>query len=111
MESLFLLAFGEEKSLAAPAMTGSEAFFNKLLKARHEAPMLQVSSYALEELLLCATGCQSVFCDILCFPNDYPSVRIVLSFPYGACHENESSDTSFQDNGDSGRSSISKWKA
>jgi len=31
MESLFLLAFGEEKSLAAPAMTGSEAFFNKLL--------------------------------------------------------------------------------
>jgi hypothetical protein len=32
MESLFLLAFGEEKSLAAPAMTGSEAFFNKLLE-------------------------------------------------------------------------------
>jgi len=32
MESLFLLAFGEEKSRAAPAMTGSEAFFNKLLK-------------------------------------------------------------------------------
>jgi GGDEF domain-containing protein len=32
MESLFLLAFGEEKSLAAPAMTGSEAFFNKLLR-------------------------------------------------------------------------------
>jgi hypothetical protein len=31
MESLFLLAFGEEKSLAAPAMTGSDAFFNKLL--------------------------------------------------------------------------------
>jgi hypothetical protein len=31
MESLFLLAFGEEKSLVAPAMTGSEAFFNKLL--------------------------------------------------------------------------------
>ena len=31
MESLFLLVFGEEKSLAAPAMTGSDAFFNKLL--------------------------------------------------------------------------------
>src|ERR1039458_868281 len=31
MESLFLLAFGEEKSLAAPAMTGSDVFFNKLL--------------------------------------------------------------------------------
>jgi hypothetical protein len=26
------LAFEEEKSLAAPAMTGSEAFFNKLLE-------------------------------------------------------------------------------
>ena len=33
MESLFLLAFGEEKSLAAPAMTGSDAFFNKLLES------------------------------------------------------------------------------
>jgi hypothetical protein len=31
MESLFLLAFGEEKFLAAPAATGPEAFFNKLL--------------------------------------------------------------------------------
>ena len=31
MESLFLLAFGEEEFLAALAMTGSEAFFNKLL--------------------------------------------------------------------------------
>jgi hypothetical protein len=32
MESLFLLVFGEKKSLAAPAMTGSDAFFNKLLR-------------------------------------------------------------------------------
>jgi len=31
MESLFLLAFGEEEFLAALAMTGLEAFFNKLL--------------------------------------------------------------------------------
>jgi hypothetical protein len=31
MESLFLLAFGEEEFLSALAMTGSEAFFNKLL--------------------------------------------------------------------------------
>jgi hypothetical protein len=38
MESLFLLAFGEEKSLAAPAMTGSEAFFNKLLEVASEEP-------------------------------------------------------------------------
>src|ERR1035441_1530476 len=34
MESLFLLAFGEEQSLAAAAMTGSEVFFNKLLEDR-----------------------------------------------------------------------------
>ena len=32
MESLFLLAFGEEEFLAALGMTGSETFFNKLLK-------------------------------------------------------------------------------
>jgi len=32
MESLFLLAFGEEEFLAALAMTGLEAFFNKLLE-------------------------------------------------------------------------------
>jgi hypothetical protein len=31
MESLFLLAFGEEEFLAALAMASSEAFFNKLL--------------------------------------------------------------------------------
>jgi hypothetical protein len=31
MESLFLLAFGEKKFLAALAITGSEPFFNKLL--------------------------------------------------------------------------------
>jgi|HubBroStandDraft_2_1064218.scaffolds.fasta_scaffold271516_1 hypothetical protein len=31
MESLFLLAFGEEDFLASVAMAGSEAFFNKLL--------------------------------------------------------------------------------
>jgi hypothetical protein len=31
MESLFLLAFGEEEFIAALAMTGLEAFFNKLL--------------------------------------------------------------------------------
>ena len=31
MESHFLLAFGEEEFLAPLAMTGSEAFFNKLL--------------------------------------------------------------------------------
>jgi hypothetical protein len=31
MESLFLLAFGEEEFLASLAMAGSEAFFNKLL--------------------------------------------------------------------------------
>jgi hypothetical protein len=31
MESLFLLALGEEEFLAALAMTGLEAFFNKLL--------------------------------------------------------------------------------
>ena len=31
MESLFLLAFGEEEFLAALGMTGSETFFNKLL--------------------------------------------------------------------------------
>jgi len=37
MESLFLLAFGEEKFLAAPAMTGSEAFFNKLLEGNSKA--------------------------------------------------------------------------
>jgi len=34
MESLFLLAFGEEEFLAALAMTGLEAFFNKLLDWR-----------------------------------------------------------------------------
>ena len=32
METHFLLAFGEEEFLAPLAMTGSEAFFNKLLK-------------------------------------------------------------------------------
>jgi hypothetical protein len=32
MESLFLLALGEEEFLAALAMTGLEAFFNKLLE-------------------------------------------------------------------------------
>ena len=32
MESLFLLAFGEEEFLAALGMTGSGTFFNKLLK-------------------------------------------------------------------------------
>jgi hypothetical protein len=31
VESLFLLAFGEEEFLAALGMTGSETFFNKLL--------------------------------------------------------------------------------
>ena len=31
METHFLLAFGEEEFLAPLAMTGSEAFFNKLL--------------------------------------------------------------------------------
>jgi hypothetical protein len=31
METHFLLAFGEEEFLAPFAMTGSEAFFNKLL--------------------------------------------------------------------------------
>jgi hypothetical protein len=31
METHFLLAFGEEEFFAALAMTGSEAFFNKLL--------------------------------------------------------------------------------
>ena len=31
METHFLLAFGEEEFLAQLAMTGSEAFFNKLL--------------------------------------------------------------------------------
>jgi hypothetical protein len=31
MESLFLLAFDAEEFLAALAMAGSEAFFNKLL--------------------------------------------------------------------------------
>jgi hypothetical protein len=33
MESLFLLAFGEQEYLAALPMAGSEAFFNKLLVA------------------------------------------------------------------------------
>jgi hypothetical protein len=33
MESLFLLAFSDEKFLAALAMASSEAFFNKLLVA------------------------------------------------------------------------------
>jgi hypothetical protein len=33
METLFLLAFGEEDFLASLAMAGSEAFFNKLLVA------------------------------------------------------------------------------
>jgi ferritin-like metal-binding protein YciE len=32
MESIYLWAFGDEKSIAAPAMTGSEAFFNNLLE-------------------------------------------------------------------------------
>ena len=32
METHFLLAFGEEEFLAPLAMTGSEAFFNKLLE-------------------------------------------------------------------------------
>jgi hypothetical protein len=36
MESLFLLAFGEEEFLAALAMACSEAFFNKLLVAKPE---------------------------------------------------------------------------
>jgi hypothetical protein len=31
MGSLLLLAFGDEKCLGALAMTGSDAFFNKLL--------------------------------------------------------------------------------
>jgi hypothetical protein len=34
MESLFLLAFGEEEFLAALAMADLEAFFNKLLRER-----------------------------------------------------------------------------
>jgi hypothetical protein len=34
MESLFLLAFGEEGFLASLAMAGSETFFNKLLGGR-----------------------------------------------------------------------------
>jgi hypothetical protein len=33
MESLFLLAFGDEEFLAALAMASSEAFFNELLVA------------------------------------------------------------------------------
>ena len=36
MESLFLLAFGEEQFLAALARAGSKAFFNKLLVALPE---------------------------------------------------------------------------
>jgi hypothetical protein len=40
MESLFLLAFGEEEFLAALAMTGLEAFFNKLLSDDHPATVV-----------------------------------------------------------------------
>jgi hypothetical protein len=36
VESLFLLAFGEEEFLAALGMTGSETFFNKLLEVSSE---------------------------------------------------------------------------
>jgi hypothetical protein len=42
MESLFLLAFGEEEFLAALAMTGLEAFFNKLLEPHVAATSLAV---------------------------------------------------------------------
>jgi hypothetical protein len=38
MESLFLLAFGEQEYLPALAMAGSEAFFNKLLAASRRLP-------------------------------------------------------------------------
>ena len=34
MNSLFLLVFGEEEFLRAPAMAGSESFFNNLLKGK-----------------------------------------------------------------------------
>jgi len=40
MESLFLLAFGEEEFIIAFAMACSEAFFNKLLIARWITRML-----------------------------------------------------------------------
>ena len=40
MESLFLLAFGEEEFLAALAMTCLEAFFNKLLSDDHPATVV-----------------------------------------------------------------------
>jgi hypothetical protein len=38
METHFLLAFGEAEFLAPLAMTGSEAFFNKLLEQRASIP-------------------------------------------------------------------------
>jgi hypothetical protein len=38
MESLFLLAFGEEEFLAALAMADLEAFFNKLLERGLSSP-------------------------------------------------------------------------
>jgi hypothetical protein len=41
MESLFLLALGEEEYLAALAMTGLEAFFNKLLEFENVGPMFE----------------------------------------------------------------------
>ena len=49
METHFLLAFGEEEFLAPLAMTGSEAFFNKLLnepkRGQHPNVGCDVESY------------------------------------------------------------------
>jgi hypothetical protein len=43
METLFLLAFGEEDFLASLATAGSEAFFNKLLVALLDMSGLRLS--------------------------------------------------------------------
>src|ERR1700733_3652317 len=50
METHFLLAFGEGEFLAPLAMTGSEAFFNKLLEELRGADLRHVRERALERL-------------------------------------------------------------
>src|SRR3984885_2431022 len=50
METHFLLAFGEGEFLAPLAMTGSEAFFNKLLEELRGSDLRNVRERALERL-------------------------------------------------------------
>jgi hypothetical protein len=59
MESLFLLAFDAEEFLAALAMAGAEAFFNKLLTRLPDIEALALAQSSLHEwkhTVCCAAG-------------------------------------------------------